>query len=304
MKKGIIALLLVLTLCGCSLPFKIVPNTTPTATPTVGISNEIPFATATLLAVETTQPPEQPTATPEIAGSDYSQSGISFKLPACLAPDAVISTIPAVPPDPNGGMAEFAPEHRLIQFNPYPLSGTFFDASVSIYPVAEYVQMRADLQTQVQDLTNLLASHPAALPATLPFLPMQYAAQVFHARESYIDFQNGSGIAFLTQYAQFVDPANNHDLFYTFQGLTSDGKYWISAFLPVNAGFLQDSWDSKTVPANGIAPPDPASTNYNSEVENYLIAIKALMSAANASDYTPDITCLDAFLQSLKVENP
>ena len=304
MKKGIIALLLVLVLSGCNLPFKVVPNTTPT--PTVGISNEIPFATATLLSVDTTQPPETPTAAPETAGTDYSQSGISFKLPACLAPEAVISTVPAVPPDPNGAPSEFAPEHRQIQFNPYPLSGKFFNASVNIYPVAEFVQMRADLQTQVQDLTNLLASHPAALPATLPLLPSFNAAQVFHTRESYIDFQNGSGIAFLTQYAQFYAPANNHDLFYTFQGLTSDGKYWISAILPVSAVFLQEAWDSKTVPPNGapLPPSDLSSPNFKAEMDNYYMTVKGLMASASASDYTPDLTCLDVFLQSLKVENP
>ncbi|MEO8354588.1 MAG: hypothetical protein ABI621_01610 [Chloroflexota bacterium] len=45
-----------------------------------------------------------------------------------------------------------------------------------------------------------------------------------HPLMQVINFQNGRGIRFLTQYAQYPAPINNHELFYHFQGLTNDGK--------------------------------------------------------------------------------
>lgn len=300
MKRVIVATLLVVLLGGCSLPLGSAASPTPT-TP-VQISSEIPFATATLQAELPGQPTVETTTSPVPAGTPYSQSGISFVLPSCLASDAAISTLAAVPPDPNGGPMEFAPEQRVIKFSNYPLSGKFFEPIVRIFPVADFVQMQANIQSEVDGLSALLASHPAALPDTIPLLPVQMAQQAFHVRESYLDFQNGSGIAFLTQYAQYSPPVNNHDLFYAFQGLTSDGKYWVSAFLPANIGFLQAAPFAAEVPTDGI--PMPTDATDTAKLAEYYTAVKGLMVSADSNQYTPDLTCLDAFLQSLKVEAP
>lgn len=300
MKKGIFAILLVLILSGCNFPLTTAPANTPTAT--VGISSEIPFQTETLQPVETTPPALEATATQGSENPVYSQNGISFSLPSCLASDAAISTVPLVPENPNGGPSESSPEHRLIQFVDYPLVGKFFDAKVAIYPVAEFVQLQQRLDEEVQALKTMLASHPEVLPKQLPFLPPQMAPQIFHARESYLDFPNGSGIAFLSEYSQSFAPANNHDLFYTYQALTTDGMYWVSAILPVSANFVQETPNLNDVPQNGIPVfTDPTDTQ---AVEEYYAAVTALMKNAEASAYTPEITCLDVFLQSLKVENP
>lgn len=300
MKKGILAILLVLILSGCNFPLTTAPANTPTAT--VGISSEIPFTTETLQSIETAQPVTEATATQGSENPAYSQNGISFNLPTCLASDAAISTVPAVPEDPNGDASQSYPEHRLIQFVNYPLVGKFFDAKVAIYPVAEFVQLQPGLVEEVQALKTMLAAHPEVRSESLPFLPPQMAQQVFHARESYLDFQNGSGIAFLSEYSQSFAPANNHDLFYTYQALTTDGKYWVSAILPVSANFVQETPNLNDVPQNGIPVfTDPSDTQ---AVEEYYAAVTALMGSVEASAYTPEITCLDVFLQSLKVENP
>lgn len=300
MKKGILAIFLVLLLSGCNFPLTTAPANTPTAT--VGISSEIPFQTETMQPVETTPPAVEATATQSSEGTAYSQNGISFNLPTCLASDAAISTVPAVPVDPNGMTTQTYPEHRLIQFVNYPLIGKFFDAKVAIYPVAEFLQLQPGLESEVQPLKSMLAAHPEVLPGKLPFLPPQMAQQVFHARESYLEFQNGSGIAYLSEFAQYSAPANNHDLFYTYQAITNDGKYWISAILPVSANFVQDTPNSNEVPQNGIPVfTDPTDVT---AVKEYYAAVTALMKSVEASAYTPEITCLDVFLQSLKVENP
>lgn len=300
MKKGIFAILLILFLSGCNFPLTTAPAKPPTAT--VGISSEIPFQTQTLQPVEPTLPAPQDTPVQGSENTVYNQSGISFSLPTCLASAAAISTVPLVPEDPNGAPSQSSPEHRVIQFTGYPLVGKKFDALVAVYPVAEFIQLQSRLEAEVQELSTMMASHPAVLPPQLPFLPPQMAQQVFHARESFLDFQNGSGIAFLTEFSQYSAPANNYDLFYTYQALSADGMYWVSAILPVSANFLQETPDSADVPQNGI--PVFTDTKNIKAVEDYYTAVTALMKSAEASAYTPEITCMDVFMQSLKVENP
>jgi len=302
MKKGIFAVSLicaVILLAGCNLPFKIVPNTSPTP------SEQLPSATTTVIAslpTETTPPSGESTATtaPEIPA--YSESGISFSLPPCLATGAAISTLPAVPPVENGGPQESYPEHRIIQFTGYPLVGKFHDPIVHIYPVDEFVQMDPQLAARVTKLSDLITSRPAVPPDSIPFLPQFNAAQQFRARVSYLDFQNGSGVAFLTQYNQYVAPVNNFDLFYTFQALSADQKYWIAAILPVSGNFLQETPNSTEVPQNGI--PFPANPGDIQAVNDYFSSVTTLMGAVASNSYTPEITCFDVFLQSLKVEAP
>jgi hypothetical protein len=69
----------------------------------------------------------------------------------------------------------------------------------------------------------------------LPPLP---AVQVFAAQPQYLDFENGSGIGFVTYYSQGLSPITSNDLFYTFQGLTNDGEYYVSIFYPVTTALL------------------------------------------------------------------
>ena len=68
--------------------------------------------------------------------------------------------------------------------------------------------------------------------------------KMFHAQYQVFPFGSGGGIRYLTLYAQYYAPINNHDLFYTYQGLTNDGKYWVSAILPINNPILPDNGDN------------------------------------------------------------
>lgn len=254
-------------------------------------STDVISATATLAA------------TPTPIGPLYDQNGVQFNLPACLAADAVVSQVPEQPLDPNGPGFDYYPAHRLIQFSGYPLSGTMFEPQIRIYPIVDYMRMNPVIVDQVTQLNALLNSQSSTLPQSIPFLPIENAGQVFHARESYVSFKDGLGIGFLTEYAQFSAPANNHDLFYAFQGLTSDGKYWISAILPANASFLPATYDSTEVPPNGVAVPQLNDPDYVNAMQAYYTQITAVMNSAAAGDYTPGIDCLTSFLQTLNVKN-
>ena len=125
--------------------------------------------------------------------------------------------------------------------------------------------------------------------SSLPFLPMWPAAQVFSARVEYFDFQNGSGIRYLTMFGQALYPVDNQNLFYTYQGITDDSRYYIAAVLPLmhlglpNEGQVDD-WVA-----------------FEANWENYLADTIAWLEAQDPNMFFPSLENLDAMMASFEI---
>jgi hypothetical protein len=120
------------------------------------------------------------------------------------------------------------------------------------------------------------------------------------ARIQLLNFQNGSGVRELTQYDQYPAPINNHELFYHFEGLTSDNQYYIIAVLPVNALMLaEDEKPESPVPAGGVPIPDGVGPN-----NTYYFLVTEKLNSQAPDTFTPSITMLDALVQSIVVKTP
>lgn len=306
MKKIAVLIFICVFLLGCNLPFTISMKTAePVADDTEVITEAAP---ATEAVTEAPVATATEAITPEpLNGTELNLGGVYMVLPPCLATGATGNLIAAVPYDEMNGPMEFYPAHRKISFQGYPLSGKFFTVDdpektggLVVYPVAEYVAMNAAIGNRVSEMQNLLAAQPAA-PEGIPLLPVFNAAQIYRMQVKYLDFQNGQGVRFLTVYGQYYAPVNNHDLFYAFQGLTTDGKYWVSAIMPINAAYLQDTAESVNVPAGGIAAPSFSDPNYEQNMAAYGVQITDKVNTTPDTDFTPTLDCLDEFFQSLSI---
>jgi len=60
-------------------------------------------------------------------------------------------------------------------------------------------------------------------------------SQAFIGKRKFLRFRNGRGVLFLTQYQQETLPVNNGALVCTFQGMTDDNAWYVSAVFPVAA---------------------------------------------------------------------
>ncbi len=169
-----------------------------------------------------------------------------------------------------------------------------------VYPVADFVAMNAEINNWVINMQNLLATQPAN-PEGIPLLPRFNAASMFRAQVEYLNFQNGQGVRYLTEYSQYYAPVNNYDLFYSFQGMTQDGRYWISVILPINTATLQESPESTVIPAGGIAAPPINDPNLDANMQAYYNNMVNLLNATPDGSYVPGLDCLDQFIQSLHV---
>ena len=130
---------------------------------------------------------------------------------------------------------------------------------------------------------------------TLPFLPLVNAAQAIQARVEHVSFQGGQGVRYLTQLNQGLVPINNRELFYTFQGLTGDGRYYVVAILPVAQSLL---------PADAASVPQAEQEAMAADFKQYLADVTKTLNAQGDAGFAPALTDLDALVRSIEVDSP
>lgn len=277
--------LLVSALLACNLPFG-GQDSQPTITPQPpteeaqpGDTQEAPSPTA-----ESSPPDDMLQASPP--APDVVFEGISFSFDKSLARQA----LPEIAPSEEMLWGVLVPEHVRFSFEDYLLSDTFHEPALILYPAGEFSSSSEEAAGIIDELERFLAEKPADADH-IPFLPFWNAAQVMHAQVEFIEFQNGEGVRFLTQYGQDVSPINNQAVFYTFQGLSDDGAWYVAAILPVNHPIL---------PADSNIPGD-AYMEFADNYLNYLQEIVPQLDAQPASSFTPDLELLDSMIGSLLI---
>ena len=274
-------------------------------TPTPGQVDEVGTVVAATLQAFTPSPTESsstpaatsPTATQE-AGIPISSEGVSFVIPGGMASEANAETMTAVESN-SGAPWDIAPTHLRVTLSEYVLQGKFHEPRIYVYPAEEYAASNPQAAEQIDRVRRILTG-ATPMQETLPLVPFFNAAQLFAAQIRVIPFQNGSGVRSLTQYAQYAAPINNHELFYHFQGLSSDGKHYVVAILPINALVLpEDEKPDATVPEGGV--PIPADVGPNAV---YYFSVAEKLNSLSPDAFTPSIVALDALIQSMLVANP
>jgi hypothetical protein len=250
-----------------------------------------------------TQQPASPSAVPQPSATSAPQpnayfDGISFIYDPSLTKGVRAQVIEAsAPADPNSPMPFFGVHAKTYQFDfqGYPISQNL-KPQILVFSVSEYEKLISDpiVTGQVDGLKKLLADHPADSSGELPSLPLANAGQIMHAQLKYIKFQNGSGIRYLAEMGQNYAPLSNKLLFYTFQGFTSDGVYYVSAVLPVNHAQLPgDDGEALSVQDFG---------KFSENFPNYVVDIQNKLNAEQGSSFTPSLDMLDAMISSIKVD--
>jgi len=247
--------------------------------------------TATLLPTQpptaTQLPTDQPVAQATQPSSDAS-GDITLDLSG-VAQDLTVETVAAVPASAGGPYWEAAPEYRRVTLEGYPVANHLLKPQIFIYPAGELASANENAGKIAADLQALLETRQAG--DTLPFLPLFNAKQVIHPQVQYLDFKSGKGVRFLTWYSQGMVRINNAELIYTFQGLTSDGKYYISAVLPVTHPELPATQE-----------PFGQTEAELKEYPAYVEKTGASLDQQPSGSFTPDLAKLDALIQSIEVK--
>lgn len=257
----------------------------------------------TQTALENQEPPTEPTEqatdlqTEEVATEEITEEqpdivfeGVSFSFGPNIAQNVTPTTVQGQNMGEESMPSETYPTHIEFTFEGYAVGDHFHTPKIFIYPVADYQSISPYAADIIDDLKQTLITQPdGGSMSDLPLLPMWNAAQIFSARVSYFDFQNGSGVRYLTMYGQALWPVDNQNLFYTYQGLTDDNRYYISAILPIIHMGLPDEGQVDDFIA------------FEENWDTYIADTLAWLEAQDPNSFFPSLNDLDAMMASFEI---
>ena len=168
----------------------------------------------------------------------------------------------------------------------------FHKPQIFVYPIGAFAGANPSAGKISTGLDDILKVGSVSA-AHLPFLPMWNSGQVLHAKSSFFGFKNGQGLRYLTCYSQAMVQVDNACLFYTYQGETADGKYYVSVIFPISLPPISHP-DFKT-------KFDAAATD-SKKYEAYVKEMTTTIDQAKLEDFNPIINDLDQLLMTLSVE--
>ncbi len=238
------------------------------------------------------------------AARTVSLDGVGFSFDRALGTSVNISQVPGQSPTTQQIDAPQPPHLAFTLYGrraeekriPRPIDAP---GVVRFYRTADLAPY--DLQAQqLARLQTLLSERPD--PATLktigadgsvnplPFVVDFAAAQAIVARVGYVDTPELSGVAYLTVFRQDVYPFTAGDFWYTFQGLSTDGTWYVSADFVITASMFPTKLDIKD--ANRIS-------SSAKRWAQYLRTSLATLDGADPSAFKPPLTSIDALVQSI-----
>lgn len=283
------AALLALVLLSACAPVTPVVNFPADAVQQTAVAAKQTAVPPTAAVIEPTVPANEPAAQPGDAAA--STAAVANAGPFTLdlnglSEKVILETVPAVQPSADAPNWAVLPEYRTITlYGGYPMGKHALVPQIFIYPTKDLAVWNQNAGKQYDALRAMLASYSSDV---LPQMPLNNGKQVLHAQLKQVDFKNGRGIRYLTQYNSGMSPINNFNMFYTYQGLTSDGRYYVAAVLPIQHP------DLPAFPTD-----NPQALN---DYQGSLAAAVKTVETSAASAFTPDLARLDALLMSLEVK--
>jgi hypothetical protein len=290
---------LLLAAQACTLPWTSAEETPPTAEIEETIVSE-PLPQTEIpeppepTEIPTDEPTEEATEEPFTCASGMAPASaftVEFCYPSQYSNGYMQVMLSENPPVDDLPIWGVHPDMLEITLTGYPVVNEYHDPIVRIYPVADFVALEPRIQTLVDDLGALLVSG-ATDPASIPFVPIFNAAQMMQAQVTHLNFRNGKGVRFITQYSQGAIPISNDSAFYAFIGISDDGAYLVSATMPITHPIFYP--DMLTEPPEGWQ-------TFAENLETYLSNMETDLLIQPADSFFPHLTPLDEMMQSFLI---
>ena len=279
--------------------FQALTATQPTELPATEAASEVQPA------MEPQATPEASPAQPESPEPNVAFEGISFYLDYQLAKSWAYEI--TSPPDPASDNPFQKPSHYQLDFQEYVVDpGEGFrgwrQPRLYIIPV-ENMQSFPNGGYLLESLSKqqqILVSRPEVVAEAMPIVPHDISfnnGEVFHSNLKYLNFQNGSGVRFLAEYSQAPFPIGKA-MSYIFQGITDDGKYYVSLTLPIG----QTALDQYNSPYEGSLSDEASYQAFAENYESYLLGAVGILETTPDASFSPDLARLDELVQSLLIK--
>ncbi|MCB9149884.1 MAG: hypothetical protein H6641_14105 [Caldilineaceae bacterium] len=220
---------------------------------------------------------------------DVAFQHVSFTYDTTIAHNWTVEYL-ANPPDEGAAPSFYSGPLRMVfRFSDYPAPLSTIEPVVYVYRVAD---ISSQNEYKVANLLGALLAKSAPLSnyKSLPFLPIINEEQSIIAQSKYVQFQSGSGIRYLTVVGDASQPFGADSVWYTFQGLTSDNKFYIAAVFPLTSNMFPEQPE-----------PDYNPDTFGDRRDEYLLLSKAALNLAPRSAFTPRLSRLDALVESIQI---
>ncbi len=232
--------------------------------------------------------------------------GVGFTFDQALGTSVNITQVPGEPPSPD---EPFSLGPRHLAFTPYGprQEGAKVPRPIDAPGVVRFYRT-ADLtdydwaSRQLEGLTSLLDQRPDLASRTadgddgstesLPFVLDGSAGQAIDARAHYVETPQLAGIAYVTVFRQDVYPFAASDFWYTFQGLSLDGAWYVAVDFAIEAGMF---------PAK-VSRKDAKRMNSAKRWARYVDQSGETLNAAAPDAFKPPLTSIDALVESITFE--
>jgi len=167
-----------------------------------------------------------------------------------------------------------------------------------VYPVDNYEVFDPAVKEPLDGLKKLLEAKGEGDVPPLPrsaldflYLSQQAISQpVMREKLSYISMRNGSGVRFISGYAEPGQPLTDRSLYYVYLGLSLDGLHYVEAMFEL----LQPS-------SYFPKPPNPGSPNYAAEVQAYNQAVADKIRSTPDSNFNTSLDQFDTLFKTMQV---
>ena len=241
--------------------------------------------------------------------------GTSFKYDKSLASNVKAQTIEAS----LASAREAAPYDTIYPRHlAFELVGTytaqpasFIKPDIRIYSIRDYERAFAadpkaarEVTATINRMRQILRTRSLPLKGDVPSLPIPDGYYAFRAHAAFLRFANGTGVVFLTQGQQDEMPVNNQNLSYEFQGITDDGRFYVTAEFPVAAPFLAYDRDKANY---GGAVKEAACYQcadhhrFMREYRTYVSKVQKQLETLRAEEFQPSLKSFDELVKSIKV---
>lgn len=211
------------------------------------------------------------------------------------------------------GPVFYAPAHRTVVFGTDLYGhGRTSPPAINVYPVAALLAKYPErgpgsVRAQVEALRAINSGrlNPVrAAAGDLPYLWTPGAAQMAVGAVRRLTLPGGlSGVRFLTIHAQEEVRYPREAVLYSFQGLTRDGRFYVTFDAPYAPPNLPAQADLDRTRASAIAPmpaagTGPAQVEYRAAVAAYFGDLRRRL---DANDTAPGVKTFDAVVRSLRL---
>lgn len=225
----------------------------------------------------------------------FNDFGFSFD--SALGSSVNVGQVPGDPVESAGpGFSDAAKTQFTLYDYGEPTDSLFDTGGVRFYrmeDIAQYDFLQAiagQLQTLLDEQPDLTQFEPGINSENggLPYMPLLTHGQIITARAQYIETDALRGISYLTVFRADIGPFTNQDFLYTFQGISSDGLYYITVTFPLRTDLF----------------PEPQGFDMEAFQQNfatYIAESVATLSSAQPDDFTPSLDAAEALVRSIQI---